>query len=207
MIKQIVQVKEFQDAFNAPVNVRPTLLPKERAELRQRILEEEVKEIKKGYKDQDLVEIADGVIDCMYILIGTAHEYGFADRLEMLFDEVHRSNMSKLGPDGKPIFREDGKVMKPDTYSPPKLARIMARDFSVYSENETIKEIAEETKLNNERTIKSKIKRELRFFDKIRYFVWEKLSNNLSKKISIDFPISIADPITVKIYDKRFRID
>jgi predicted HAD superfamily Cof-like phosphohydrolase len=75
----------------------------------------------KGY----LVESADAICDCIYILIGTAHELGIADKLSACFDEVQRSNMSKLGEDGKPIYREDGKVQKGPNYEKPNLKHII----------------------------------------------------------------------------------
>jgi len=73
----------------------------------------------------DVAEVADAIADCFYILIGTAIEYGIAEKLPAIFDEVHRSNMSKLGEDGKPIYREDNKIMKGPNYSRPKLDDIV----------------------------------------------------------------------------------
>jgi predicted HAD superfamily Cof-like phosphohydrolase len=207
MEKQIMQVKEFQDAVDAPSPSRPTLLPIKRAKLRQDLLQEEVNEIRKGSYEGDIVQIADGVIDCMYILIGTAHEHGFADRLDMLFDEVHRSNMSKMGPDGKAIYREDGKVMKSERYSPPNLERIMSRNFDLYRENKVLKEIAEMQNKETEDLIKLTIKKKLRILDRIRYFIWEKLSKNLSKKIEIEFPQNHLAQISVKIYGVSHPIE
>jgi predicted HAD superfamily Cof-like phosphohydrolase len=190
MEKQIMQVGEFQRAFGVELPKRPTLLLKERAVLRHKLLKEEVKEIEIAEKAKDIVSVADGIVDSMYILIGTAHEYGFADRLVMLFDEVHRSNMTKMGEDGYAIFREDGKVMKPDTYSPPKLARILSRDFSVYTENETIKEIHRQHKEATEKKIRNKIYKSLGFIDKILLIINEKTESRLQKKVEVNFPIS-----------------
>lgn len=136
MEKQIMQVKEFQEAIGAPMPRKPTLLDDERAKLRHRLLSEEIDEIQTAQEEGYIVGVADGIIDAMYILIGTAHEYGIADRMIDLFDEVQRSNMSKC-VDGKMIFREDGKVLKPETYSKPNLAPIMDRDYSVYDELES----------------------------------------------------------------------
>ncbi len=73
----------------------------------------------------DLANVGDAIIDCMYILIGTAIEFGLSDKLTAMFDEVHKSNMSKLGEDGKPIYREDGKVMKGPNYKEPNLIDIV----------------------------------------------------------------------------------
>lgn len=206
MEKQIIQVGEFQTAFFVKSPKRPTLLPKERATFRQKLLKEEVKEIDKGIKENDIVQIADGVIDSMYILIGTSHEYGFADRMVMLFDEVHRSNMSKMGPDGKAIFREDGKVMKPETYSEPKLAPILNRDFSVYQENETIKEIARMEKQATEAKIRAKIIKGLNLFDRLMFFISDKIENRLKKKVEVKFPTQATEPIRVFVNGKEYVV-
>jgi len=73
-----------------------------------------------------LVEIADALTDLLYVLLGTFISHGLQDAAEDLFAEVHRSNMTKLGPDGKVIYREDGKVLKPPTFEPPDLRRVLA---------------------------------------------------------------------------------
>jgi predicted HAD superfamily Cof-like phosphohydrolase len=206
MEKQIIQVKEFQEAFGVVLPKRPKLLPKKRSEFRHKLLEEEVSEIKQGAISKDIVQVADGVIDSMYILIGTAHEYGFADRLVMLFDEVHRSNMSKMGPDGKAIFREDGKVMKPETYSAPKLQPIIDRDFSIYNENEILQEIAVMQKTATEIKIRSKIISGLNIFDRILFYLSDKIESRLKKKVEVKFPIKGHDPIHVIVNGKVYEV-
>lgn len=128
MNKQIEQVKKFHQAFGHPVRQKPTFLSEERVEMRIDILKEEIAELEDAMLEQDIVSVADAIIDSMYILIGHALEYGFAHRLEECFDEVQRSNMSKLGADGLPIYREDGKIMKGPNYSPPNLAGIILPD-------------------------------------------------------------------------------
>lgn len=221
MEKQIIQVKEFQEAFGVVLPKRPKLLPKKRSEFRHKLLEEEVSEIKQGAISKDIVQVADGVIDSMYILIGTAHEYGFADRLVMLFDEVHRSNMSKMGPDGKAIFREDGKVMKPETYSPPKLARILQRDFALYNENDTLKEVADIEKMyednkskidevqrkNTDNKIRKLIVDKLNFFDRILFKVYDKIELRMNKRINVKFPTTVFDSIIVEVYGKDHKLN
>lgn len=201
-----MQVGEFQSAFGIESPKRPTLLPKERAVFRHKLLKEEVKEIEQGEKAADIVQVADGIIDSMYILIGTAHEYGLADRLDMLFDEVHRSNMTKMGPDGKAIFREDGKVMKPDTYSPPNLARIINRDFSLYQENETMKAIAKMEKEVTETKIRSKIIKGLGIFDRMLFLISERIENMLKKKVEVKFPIKSDGEIQVIVNGKTYVV-
>lgn len=203
MEKQILQVKEFQDAFGVKMPERPKMLPKQRAALRQSLLQEEVTELKDA---KNILDVADAIIDCMYILIGTAHEYGMADRVVMLFDEVHRSNMSKMGEDGKPMFREDGKVLKPENYSAPKLQPILDRDWTVYKENELVKEIAEIEKKNTEKKIQKKISKHLNIFDKTLFWLYDKIESRLGKRVEVQFPQTINDSIIVKVYGKKHEI-
>jgi predicted HAD superfamily Cof-like phosphohydrolase len=125
MEKQISQVKEFQLAFGQGVEENNFIIESSRAVLRQNILQEEVNELWDASIQGDIVEVADAIIDCMYILLGTAHEFGIADRLVACFNEVHRSNMSKLDVNGKPVYRADGKVIKGEFYSKPDLASII----------------------------------------------------------------------------------
>ena len=125
MTNEINQVKDFHEKFNIPVSDYPDHISPERQKLRIDILQEEVNELAKAMSEDNMVEIADGVVDCIYILFGTAIEYGFNQKLEAMFNEVHRSNMSKLGIDGKPIYREDGKVLKGPNYSRPDLGSIL----------------------------------------------------------------------------------
>jgi len=114
MKKQIEQVKQFHNAFSIPILTDPQF-PNGRVNLRADLINEEVKELNSAYS---INNFGKELIDCVYVLIGTALEFGFADKLEEMFDEVHRSNMSKLGEDGKPVLREDGKVLKGKNYSP-----------------------------------------------------------------------------------------
>ena len=148
MEKQLLQVLDFQYAFGISSPDKPKMLSKKRKALRQLLLEEEVNELREA---TNIIEVADALTDILYITYGTIHEYGLADRATMLFDEVHRSNMSKVGPDGQAIFRADGKVMKPETYTQPNLRPIIEKDFSLYKENEILKEIAKIEKQEKER--------------------------------------------------------
>ena len=125
MERQIKQVEEFYDAFNHPKASAPKYMETERLIMRHNILHEEVVELFDAGITGDIVEVGDAITDCLYILIGTAIEYGLADKLPAMFDEVHRSNMSKLGEDGKPIYREDGKILKGPNYQPPYLKDIV----------------------------------------------------------------------------------
>jgi len=125
MENQIKQVMEFYDAFGHPKAAAPDLIPDERVVMRHRLLDEEMVELFDAGITGDIVEVADAIADCFYILIGTAIEYGIADKLVDVFNEVHRSNMSKLGENGKPIYREDGKILKGPNYSQPQLKEIV----------------------------------------------------------------------------------
>ena len=117
---------DFHTAMDVPVLKKPTIPNKERCRLRQDLVTEECSELCRAIDKRNLVEIADGIADLLYVTIGTALEFGLTECLGDIITEVHRSNMSKL-VDGKPIKREDGKVLKPDTYSPADLAPIIKR--------------------------------------------------------------------------------
>jgi predicted HAD superfamily Cof-like phosphohydrolase len=125
MNKQLKQVGDFQKAFGGFIGEGPSFPPLERCVLRQKLLQEEVLELHEAWSNEDIVEVADAITDCLYILFGTAIEFGLQDKLEALFDEVHGSNMSKLNEYGKPIYREDGKVMKGPFYYKPNLKKII----------------------------------------------------------------------------------
>jgi predicted HAD superfamily Cof-like phosphohydrolase len=116
MRKEIADIKAFQKAFECNVLSVPTMPVKEIQELRVRLLQEELDELKQANEDGDIIEVADALVDIMYVLLGTACEYGLADLLPQAWDLVHESNMSKLDENGKPIRREDGKIIKPPTY-------------------------------------------------------------------------------------------
>lgn len=119
--QQLIQaVKEFHDAFGVQNNYSPTTeIPEDQKQLRFDLMKEENKEYLEAVQNNDLVEVADALGDQLYILCGTILKHGLQDKIEEIFHEIHRSNMSKLGVDGKPIYREDGKVLKgPDYFKP-----------------------------------------------------------------------------------------
>ena len=108
---------QFMRAFGQEVLTKPTLPEPELAKLRLELIREEVEELNVGIEGMDIVEIADALTDILYVVYGAGHAFGID--LDTCYTEVHRSNMSKLGEDGKPIYRDDGKVMKgPDYFSP-----------------------------------------------------------------------------------------
>ncbi len=126
MKKQLEQLLQFQRAYNSTINSKPTLISEDDYTLRYRLGKEELIEYFDACKDGDLIEVADALADQLYILLGTMISHGMQDVIEDIFDEVHRSNMSKLGEDGKPIHREDGKVLKGPNYSPPNVSKYLA---------------------------------------------------------------------------------
>lgn len=96
------------------------------AELRLKLIREEVDELESALEKKDWIEVIDALCDLLYVTYGAASSLGVD--IEPFFEEVHRSNMSKLGLDGKPVKREDGKVIKGENYSPPDLAAVMRRE-------------------------------------------------------------------------------
>ncbi|WPR71523.1 nucleoside triphosphate pyrophosphohydrolase family protein [Flavobacterium sp. NG2] len=127
MRKQIDSVKEFHTAFRIGHSETPIAnLEEEKKILRYNLMKEENEEYLEAVKNNDLVEIADALGDMMYILCGTIIEHGLQDKIEAVFDEIQRSNMSKLGEDGNPIYREDGKVMKGPNYFKPDFSKIFS---------------------------------------------------------------------------------
>ena len=119
-------VKEWHEAFDVPVVDAPSI-PKERAQMRLAILEEEVGELRAAVEVGDLIEVLDALCDIQYVLDGTFLEFGLHGVKQDAMEEVHASNMSKLGADGRPVLREDGKVLKGPDFRQPDLARILKR--------------------------------------------------------------------------------
>jgi predicted HAD superfamily Cof-like phosphohydrolase len=124
--KELNAVQAFHKAFKIDCADAPTVdLPDQIKELRFRLMEEENQEYLEAAKNNDLVEVADALGDMLYILCGTILSHGMQHKIEEVFDEIQRSNMSKLGADGEPIYREDGKVMKGPNYFKPDIAKIL----------------------------------------------------------------------------------
>lgn len=126
--KQLRSVEEFHDAFGIPNNHTPTAdITLDGALLRYELIREENEEYLAACKEGNLTEIADALGDQLYILCGTILKHGLQHVIEDVFDEIHRSNMSKLGPDAKPIYREDGKVLKGPNYFKPAITPILEK--------------------------------------------------------------------------------
>lgn len=116
-------VWKFHETYNLARTRTPNLPDEAMRNLRKDLLAEEYQEYLDGEKNNDLVEIADALGDIIYIAYGTGVAYGLP--MDEIFNEIQRSNMSKLGEDGKPIYREDGKVLKGPNYSPPDIKTII----------------------------------------------------------------------------------
>lgn len=126
MQKQLNAVKEFHTAFGLGVSQEmKACLGEQKNALRFNLMKEENEEYWEAVQNNDLVEIADALGDMLYILCGTILEHGLQHKIEAVFDEIQRSNMSKLDEDGKPIYREDGKVMKGPNYFKPNFEDIL----------------------------------------------------------------------------------
>mgnify|MGYP000504180352 FL=1 len=126
MKKQLNHVEKFHDTFGIPNEYAPKAdISNELIDLRFKLMAEENEEYLEAAKNGDLVEVADALGDMMYILCGTILSHGMQHKIEEVFEEIQRSNMSKLGEDGKPIYREDGKVLKGPNYFKPNIAKII----------------------------------------------------------------------------------
>lgn len=126
MQKQINSVKEFHTSFQLGYSENIIGdLGESKNLLRYNLMKEENEEYLEAVQNNDIVEIADALGDMLYILCGTIIEHGLQHKIEEVFDEIQRSNMSKLGEDGKPIYREDGKVLKGPNYFKPNIDSII----------------------------------------------------------------------------------
>jgi predicted HAD superfamily Cof-like phosphohydrolase len=126
MKNKIGAVHEFHSAFGLGIENRPTAdLGIKKNLLRYELMREENEEYLEAANNGDLVEVADALGDMLYILCGTIIEHGMQDKIEEVFNEIQRSNMSKLGANGKPIYREDGKVLKGPNYFKPNIKEIL----------------------------------------------------------------------------------
>ena len=128
MEKQLKAVAEFHRAFKQVDGQWPQNLEKADAELRHRLMAEENDEYLQACAENSLVEIADALGDQLYILCGTILKHGMQHIITDVFDEIQASNMSKLGEDGKPILREDGKILKGPGFFRPDLSKFIKVD-------------------------------------------------------------------------------
>ncbi len=128
MKNKIAAVTLFHDTYGLDREDKPTaLLSPSKIMLRYNLMKEENEEYLEAANNGDLVEVADALGDMLYILCGTIIEHGMQDKIEDVFNEIQRSNMSKLDENGKPIYREDGKVLKGPNYFKPDIASILKK--------------------------------------------------------------------------------
>tara|TARA_B100000767_G_C19446774_1_gene402267 strand:- start:145 stop:516 length:372 start_codon:yes stop_codon:yes gene_type:complete len=117
------KVKKFMQIFGQEVKERNEFPNENTIQLRYELIKEELEELNKAIKDKDMKEVADALTDILYVTYGAGHAFGI--NLDKCFDEVQESNMSKLGADGKPIYNENGKVMKGPNYFKPDLNKFL----------------------------------------------------------------------------------
>jgi len=115
------KVKIFMETFGQEVKSKSSLSSDKINSLRLSLIQEELDELNKAIQDKDIVEVADALTDILYVTYGAGHAFGID--LDKCFNEVQNSNMSKLGDDGKPIYNENGKVMKGPNYFKPDLSK------------------------------------------------------------------------------------
>lgn len=129
MKKQIAHVEKFHDTFGIKNEKEPIgAIDRDMFMLRYKLMREENEEYLEAAEKGDLVEIADALGDMMYILSGTILSHGLQHVIEDVFEEIQRSNMSKLDANGKPIYREDGKVLKGKNYFKPDIAKVLKKE-------------------------------------------------------------------------------
>ncbi len=115
---------EFHAAYGLPVRLSPDVaVGEDQVRLRLALIQEEVGELAAAARAGDIVGVADALADIVYVAYGTAHVYGI--ELDAVLDEVHASNMTKLGADGRPVRRADGKILKGPSYRPPDIAGVL----------------------------------------------------------------------------------
>ena len=117
------KVKTFMGTFGQEVKTKPSLSTDKINKLRYDLIKEELEELKEAIENKDLLEVADALTDILYVTYGAGHAFGL--NLDKCFDEVQNSNMSKLDENGKPIYNEDGKVMKGTKYFKPDLSKFI----------------------------------------------------------------------------------
>lgn len=126
MTNTLKSVQEFHEVYSAVIKDSPDISDQALNDFRVRLLQEELDELKEALANGDIVETLDALCDMQYVLDGAFLTFGLHDVKHKAFDEVHRSNMSKLGEDGKPILREsDGKVLKGPNYFKPDLSKFI----------------------------------------------------------------------------------
>ncbi|QDP65892.1 MAG: putative phosphoribosyl-ATP pyrophosphohydrolase [Prokaryotic dsDNA virus sp.] len=120
MIQPIKLLTEFNKAFSVPVNRKPTLISNEEFKLKINLIKEELNEYENACSEEDITEVCDAIVDLAYVMYGMVVQHGLSDVFDDMFEEVHKSNMSKL-ENGRVLTRSDGKIMKGSEYFTPDL--------------------------------------------------------------------------------------
>lgn len=123
MYSNFEMVGDFMEKFGQEVKTKPEFPDNETIALRLELIQEELEELREAVGNADIVEVADALTDILYVTYGAGHAFGID--LDKCFEEVQASNMSKLGENGKPIYREDGKVLKGKNYFAPNLEKVI----------------------------------------------------------------------------------
>ena len=122
-MSNFLKVKKFMDTYGQEVKFKAEFPNENIVKLRLNLIEEELQELQEAIKQEDLLEVADALTDILYVTYGAGHAFGID--LDNCFDEVQKSNMSKLGADEKPIYNQSGKVMKGPKYFKPNLKQFL----------------------------------------------------------------------------------
>jgi len=126
MIQPIKLLTEFNKAFSVPVNRKPTLISNEEFKLKINLIKEELNEYENACSEEDITEVCDAIVDLTYVMYGMVVQHGLSDVFDDMFEEVHKSNMSKL-ENGRVLTRSDGKIMKGSEYFTPDLNQFIKR--------------------------------------------------------------------------------
>ena len=122
-MSNFLKVKKFMDTFEQEVKTKADFPNNKIVDLRLNLIQEELEELKIAINQKNLLEVADALTDLLYVTYGAGHSFGIS--LDECFDEVHKSNMSKLDDDQKPIYNKNGKVMKGPKYFKPNLSKLL----------------------------------------------------------------------------------
>lgn len=130
MVSNFTSVMDFMNNFGQEVKYNPEFPDEKVQKLRISLIEEELEELKEAMRKEDIVGVADALTDILYVTYGAGAAFGID--LDKCFEEVHNSNMSKLDRDGRPIYREDGKILKGLDYFEPNLEKIVKNGIQKY---------------------------------------------------------------------------
>ena len=130
MVSNFTRVMDFMNNFKQEVKYNPEFPDEKVQKLRISLIEEELEELKEAIENKDVVGVADALTDILYVTYGAGAAFGID--LDKCFEEVHSSNMSKLDRDGRPIYREDGKILKGPDYFEPNLEKIVKNGIQKY---------------------------------------------------------------------------